>query len=129
MGHRKKLGSGDRARTTGASGSCLQDGDEAFSLTGWWGELNKIKHAKTLSTAAGTVRSDQYIELTCILPPLEELTVWQGWEQRRPGETHPESQASQLLTGSEAGTQKTWLSEFVWPWKMSFKVEPDTQKW
>lgn len=94
-----------------------------MSLTGWLGELNKIKHVKTLSTAAGTIISDQYIELTCIMPPLEELTVWQGWEQRRLGEAHPHSQGLQLLTGSEAWALKTWLSEFVWPWKMSFNAD------
>lgn len=75
MAHRNKHDSGDRAKTMGASGSYLQDGGNAFSLTGWLGELNKIKHAKTLSAAAGTIRSDQYIELTCIMLPLEELMV------------------------------------------------------
>lgn len=59
MGHRKKHGSGDRTRTMGALGSHLQDKDNTFSLTAWLGELNKRKYAKTLSTAAGTVISDQ----------------------------------------------------------------------
>lgn len=107
MGHRKKNGSGDRAKTPGASGSHLQDRDHAFSLTGWLGALNKIKHAKTLSTAAGTIISDQYIEFTSIMLLLEELTVWQGWEQRSPGETHPDSQGFRLLQrGLRHGLQK-----------------------
>lgn len=113
MAHRNKHSSGDRAKTMGASGSYLQDGGNAFSLTDWLGELNKIKHAKTLSAAAGTIRSDQYIELTCIMPPLEELTVWPGWEQRR-----LEVPRVTIVMGSKTWTLETWLSEFVWPRKV-----------
>lgn len=49
MGQRKKHGSADRSGILGASGSCLQNGDKTFSLTGWLGELNKMKHEKHLA--------------------------------------------------------------------------------
>lgn len=103
--------------------------DHTFSLTGWLEELNKIKHAKTLSSAISPIVSDQYIEFTSIILLLEELILWQGWEQGRLGETHPRSWGFHLLIWFEAWTLQTSLSEFLWPWKMWFKVDPNAQKW
>ena len=36
---------------------------------------------------------------------------------------------TERLNTLEAWALKTWFSAFLWPWKMWFKVDPNTQKW